>query len=150
MAKRLGLELRITRLMLQIGAMCTRFGRFDDAEQILLAVKAYRDDLPHPGSLLALNLVSQGRMHEAEQELEAVLAAYPHHQFGKALLGLVYRERGRADWERLPREVIDDGRDEGSIKFARETLGLEAPPDDTSDSGGHRSNSTPHAQRVYG
>jgi hypothetical protein len=89
-------------------------------------------------------------MHEAEQELEAVLAAYPHHQFGKALLGLVYRESGRADWERLPREVIDDGRDEGSIKFARETLGLEAPPDDTSDSGGHRSNSTPHAQRVYG
>jgi hypothetical protein len=150
MSKRLGLELKITRLVLQIGAMCTRFGRFDDAEQILLAVKAYRDDLPHPGSLLALNLVSQGRMREAEQELEAVLAAYPNHQFGKALLGLVHRETGRADWERLPREVIEDGRDDASIVFARETLGLESPPQDSPDSAGHSPESTPHAQRVYG
>jgi hypothetical protein len=150
MPKRLGLELKITRLMLQVGAMCTRFSRFADAEQILLAVKAYRDDLPHPGSLLALNFVSQGRLHEAQQELEAVLAAYPHHQFGKALLGLVHRERGRPDWEHLLREVVDDGREEGSVKFARELLGLEALPDDTTGSHGRTSDSTPHVQRIYG
>ena len=119
MARRLGVDLRITRLLLQIGMMCARIGRYVDAETIIRGVKAFRSDLPHPGTTLATAYLFQGRLDEAAQELEAVLAVYPNHQLGKAFLGLVHRQLGRHGWQRWLQEVIADGRDETAMECAR-------------------------------
>jgi lipopolysaccharide biosynthesis regulator YciM len=136
MAKRFGVDLRISRLMLLIGLMCERLRRFQEGEQILRAMQAYRDDLPHPGTFLALCYVSQGRLREALQELEGVRAAWPEFQMSKVLLAIAQRDTGNTDWQQLLQEVIDDGRDEYAIKLAQDTLG---------DTRG----SFPHTQRVY-
>jgi hypothetical protein len=150
MGKRFGVELKVTRILLQVGSMCSWLRRYADAEQILDAVKAYRDDLPHPSSLLALNDLCQGRLREAQDRLETILAAYPNHQFGKALLGLVYRDRGLAGWQQLPTEVIEDGRDESAMKLARVTLGGEEPGSPASAGADRTYDPVPRVQRIYG
>ncbi len=152
MARRFGVELQVTRRLLQIGALCTRLGKFAAAEQILQAVAAYREDLPQPRSLLALSRLCQGRLPEAARELESVLSEFPNHQFGKALLGLVYRETGRSGWQQCLLDVIEDGRDEAAITLARVTLGDESAmqPGFVVEESAAQSCSVPHAQRVYG
>lgn len=128
MAKRRGVDLRISRQMLQIGVMCTRLRRFETAERIIRAVKDFRDDLPHPGTTLGMALLSQGRSQEAIEELEAVVAAYPNHQLGKVFLGLAYHDAGRGGWELLLQEVIEDGRDEWAIELAQQSLDFDYRP----------------------
>ena len=140
MAKRYRVDLKITRLLLQIGLIRARAGGYDEALRIIRAVKAFRADLPHPGVALGLTLLYQGRMQDAQQELTAVLAAFPSHQLARALLGLVYRESGRGDWQSTLREVIEDGRDEWAVGLARACL-KNAAAAATSD--------IPHAQRLY-
>ena len=127
MAIRHGVDLKSTRLLLQIGLMCGELGRFSQAERICASVRDFRADIPHPGTVLALIYVRQNRMDDAEEELDAVLAAFPDHQLAKALLGLVYRETGRPDWRDVLQEVIADGREEWSIRLARSLLGADAP-----------------------
>jgi hypothetical protein len=148
MARRFGVDLKISRLMLLIGLMCERLRRFEEGEQILRAMKVYRDDLPHPSTYLALCYVSQGRLREAQEELAAVRAAYPEFQMSKVLLGIARRDAGESGWQRLLEEVIEDGRDEYAIKLAQDTLGL-----DSSAAATPRGDTTtlqiPHAQRVY-
>jgi Bacterial type III secretion protein (HrpB1_HrpK) len=122
MARRLGVDLRITRLLLQVGVMCARLERYEVAEKIIRSVKAFRDDLPHPGTALATAFLFQKRLQEAAAELESVLLVYPNHQLGKAFLGLVYRESEREGWRTLLEEVIEDGRDESAIELARHCL----------------------------
>ena len=148
MARRFGVDLKISRLMLLIGLMCERRRLFREGEQILRAMKAYRDDLPHPGTYLALCYMSQGRSREALEELNAVRAAYPEFQMSKVLLGIAQRDAGKSGWQRLLEEVIEDGRDEYAIKLAQDTLGVDSaaaamPHNDTT--AGH----IPHTQRVY-
>ncbi len=152
MTKRFGVELTVTRLLLQVASMCTRRNQFAAAEQILQAVRGYRDDLPHPISLLALTRLCQGRLPEAARELEGCLATYPHHQFGKALLALVYRESGRSGWQQWAHEVIADGSDESAITLARATLGSEAPPSASAAPPRERGAepAVPHSARLYG
>jgi hypothetical protein len=148
MARRFGVDLKISRLMLLIGLMCERLRRFEEGEQILRAMKAYRDDLPHPGTYLALCYLSDGRVHEALEELNAVRTAYPEFQMSQVLLGIAQRDAGQPGWQRLLEEVIADGRDEYATQLARDTLGLESAtavashPDTTSVH-------IPHGQRVY-
>jgi len=125
MAKRYGVDLHITRELLQIGVMCAHQQRFEDAETIIRGVKAFRGDLPHPGTALATMFLFAGRLAEAAEELESVLAEFPHHQLGKALLGLVYRETRSGGWQRLLEEVMADGQDEAAVELARFCLGLE-------------------------
>ncbi len=122
MAKRLGVDVRVTRALLEIGTMCAEQKRFDDAEAIIRATKAHRDDLPHPGTTLAMAYLYQDRLDEAEAELETVLAAFPNHQLGKALLGWTRRQAGQQGWQQPLEEVIDDGRDEWAIRLARTVL----------------------------
>jgi hypothetical protein len=141
MARRYQVDLRITRLLLQIGLMRAQQGHFEDAQRIIRSVKAFRDDLPHPGASLALTLLYQGRLQDAQRELEAVRAAFPAHQLAKALLGMVYREAGRSDWQGVLQEVIDDGRDEWATGLARACLANEAPV--------HSSPGIPNVRRVY-
>jgi tetratricopeptide (TPR) repeat protein len=148
MTKRFGVDLKISRVMLLIGLLCERLRRFEEAEQILRAMKAYRDDLPHPSTFLALCYVSQGRLQEALQELDAVRAAYPEFQMSKVLLGIARRDAGQAGWERLLHEVIDDGHDEYAIKLAQDTLGLDTAAQATTG-GGDGPNCIPYSQRVY-
>lgn len=143
MAKRLGVDLRVTRQLLLIGVTCAKMQRFDDAERIIRAVKAFRNDVPHPGTALATAFMFQGRLQEAATELEAVLSAYPDHQLGKALLGLVYREVGRGGWQSLLQEVIEDGRDSWAIKLAHQSLGFDYKPASERIEGGQRRESTP-------
>jgi Flp pilus assembly protein TadD len=150
MAKRCGVELKITRLLLQIGVMCARLNQFADAEQIIRAVQAFRDDLPHPRTALAMAFLCQGRLHEAAQELEAGLAAFPQHQLGKAFLGLVYREAGRPEWRCLLQEVLEDGRDEWAIELAQHTLGgAVASATSAARADAEERAAIPHAQRLY-
>lgn len=125
MARRLGIDLRITRLLLQIGVMCARLERYEEAERIIRAVRAFRDDLPHPGTALATSFLFQGRLEEAAQELESVLLVYPNHQLGKAFLGLVYRQTGRDGWQQLLQSVLDDGCDEAAVELARHCMDLD-------------------------
>jgi len=152
MTKRWGVDLQISRLMLLIGLMCERLQRFDEGEQILRAMKAYRDDLPHPGTYLALCQISQGRLREALEELEAVREKFPDFQMGKVLLGIAHRDAGKPGWRRLLQEVIDEGREEYAVKLAQETLGLDpgvsAAPAGLA-SGDSAADRVPHAHRVY-
>jgi tetratricopeptide (TPR) repeat protein len=155
MAKRYAVDLKITRLLLQIGLMRARQGEFEDALCILRSVKAFRADLPHPASALALTHLYQGRLDDAERELDAVLSLFPAHQFAKALLGVVYREAGRSDWRNVLQEVIDDGRDEWAIGLARASLATDASsPAATPATSAPRASESPrehipHAQRLY-
>jgi predicted Zn-dependent protease len=139
MATRYRVDLKITRLLLQIGLIRARQGGYDEAQRIIRAVKAFRADLPHPGVTLGLTLLYQGRMQEAQQELIDVLAAFPSHQLARALLGLVYRESGRGDWQSTLREVIEDGRDEWAVGLARACL---------KNAGAAQTSDIPHAQRL--
>jgi hypothetical protein len=125
MSKSPGVNLKLTRQLLQVGVMSGRLGRHAEAERIIRAVKAFRSDLPHPGSALATVYLFQRRFQEAARELEAVLAAFPNHQLGRALLGLMYRELGRPGWRHLAEQVIEDGRDEAAMGLARFTLDIE-------------------------
>lgn len=148
MAKRFGVDLKISRLMLLIGLMCERRRHFREGEQILRAMKAYRDDLPHPGTYLALCYMSEGRLREALAELDAVRAAYPEFQMSQVLLGIAQRDAGKPGWERLLEEVIEDGRDEYAVQLARDTLGLESAAATTP----HVETTSvhiPYGQRVY-
>jgi len=148
MAKRFGVDLKISRLMLLIGLMCERRRLFREGEQILRAMKAYRDDLPHPGTYLALCYMSEGCLREALAELDAVRAAYPEFQMSQVLLGIAQRDAGKPGWERLLEEVIEDGRDEYAVQLARDTLGLEsaaATPSHVETTSVH----IPYGQRVY-
>lgn len=152
MAKRFGVDLQISRLVLLIGLMCERLQRFEEGEQILRAMKAYRDDLPHPGTYLALCYISQGRLRDALEELEVVRTRYPDFQMGKVLLGIAQRDAGNPGWRELLQEVIDQGREEYAVKLAQETLGLDpgiavepaAPGSEASAAA-----LVPHAHRVY-
>jgi hypothetical protein len=120
MAKRFGVELKISRLLLNVGLLATRLKRFRESEQILRAIQAYRADIPQPNDFLALCLISQGHLAEAERELKSSLATFPEGQMSKALLGVVYRESGRiAAGDKLLQEVLDDGRCEFAMQLAR-------------------------------
>jgi tetratricopeptide (TPR) repeat protein len=148
MATRHGIDLKVTLLLLQVGLMCSELSRPEEAIQIIRSVRDFRDDIPHPRSALAFVYLRQSRLQEAQSELDQVLAAYPDHQLGKALLGLVYREAGRADWRDPLLEVIEDGREEWPMRLARSALGAQAPADVTPRESGVQSN-TVHVQRLY-
>jgi hypothetical protein len=125
MSKRSSSQLKLARQLLQIGVMSARLGHYDQAEKIIRAVQAFHTDLPHPGSALATVYLFQRRFDEASRELEALLATFPHHQLGRALLGLMHRELGRPGWRALCEQVLADGRDDAAMGLARFTLGIE-------------------------
>jgi predicted Zn-dependent protease len=127
MTKKPGVNLKIARQLLQIGVMSARLGRFDDAEKMIRAVRAFRPDLPHPRTALATMYLFQQRFDEAASVLTAVLQEFPQHQLGRAFLALVKRELGRPGWRNLAEEVIADGRDEAAVELASYTLGIDAP-----------------------
>lgn len=148
MARRFGVELNISRLMLLIGLMCERLQQFEDGERIFCAMKAFRADLPHPGTFLALCYVSQGRVREALAELAVNRAAFPDYQMSKVLLGIAERDAGMTGWQRHLEEVIEAGRDEFAIKLAQDTLGIDGASQSPCP-GTEPSSSIPHASRVY-
>jgi hypothetical protein len=111
-------------------------------------MKAFRADLPHPGTFLALCYVSQGRVREALAELAVNRAAFPAYQMSKVLLGIAERDAGETGWQRHLEEVIEDGREEFAIRLAQDTLGIEGAPGSLSV-GTAPSSSIPHASRVY-
>ena len=127
MASKLGVELKVTRLLLDVGLMCAWLGKRERSAEIIDAVRVFRDDVPHPGAVAASALIFQGRFHEAIDELEGALSRFADYQLGKAMLALAYREVGHPAWRGLCRQVIDDGRDEWAINLAHETLGAGAP-----------------------
>ena len=145
MAKRFGVELKISRLLLNVGLLATRLKRFGESEQILRAIQAYRADIPQPNDFLALCLISQGRLAEAERELKASLATFPDGQMSKALLGVVYRESGRIPaGDKLLQEVLEDGRCEFAMQLAK--LKLKPQQSAPADRGVNVS----QAHRMYG
>jgi hypothetical protein len=149
MGKRFGVDARISRLMLLIALMCERLKRYDDGERILRAMQAYRADLPHPGTGLALCYISQGRLAEALREIAAVRAAHPEFQLANALLGIAHRDAGKPGWRAILQEVIDDGRDEYAIKLAEDALGLDPGTTSSAAACGGEPVGVPHVQRMY-
>lgn len=131
MATRHGVDIKVTQLLLQVGLMCGELGRFEEAVRIIRTVKNFRDDIAQPGAALGFIYLRHGRLPEAEQELEATLAAHPDHQLAKALLGWVRREAGRPDWFEPLQQVIADGREEWPTGLARRVLGVAAPAPET-------------------
>ncbi len=125
MAKRLDVDLKVTRLLLEIGVMAIWINRVDEGEAIIRQVKAFRADVPQPGTALAAGLIYQKRTQDAIDELEDVLKSFPNHQLGKSLLAVAYADAGRRGWQELCKQVIEDGRDEWAIELARETLGYD-------------------------
>jgi predicted Zn-dependent protease len=125
MAKRFGVDLKVTRLLLEIGVMAVWIKRVEDGERIIQCIKAFRDDVPHPSTAYAAGLIYQGHTQAAIKELEGALQRFPNHQLGKSLLALAYADEGRRGWQELCKQVIDDGRDEWAIELARETLGYD-------------------------
>jgi uncharacterized protein HemY len=144
MAKRFGINVKAVRALLNVGLLCVQQKRFEHAEQIFRALKAHCTGLPQPGVFLGLSCFTRGHLAGAQQELEASVAAYPADQLGKALLAVVYREKGRSDWRGMLREVIEDGRDAAAIRFARIELDVHGA---AAEASGHR---VLHEQRVYG
>ena len=128
MASKLGVDLKVTRLLLEIGVMAVWMGRSTDGEAIVRHVKAFRDDVPHPGSALAGAFLFQGRHQDAIAETRSLLTRFPNHQMAKSLLGIAMFESGHRDWEKPLREVIADGRDQWAITLAQDTLGYDYKP----------------------
>jgi hypothetical protein len=125
MAKRLDVDLKVTRLLLEIGVMAVWIKRVQEGEIIIEHVKAFRDDVPQPGTAKAAGLIYQNRMEDAIDELESGLKRFPNHQVAKCLLAVAYADTGRPGWQALCKQVIEDGRDEWAIALARETLGYD-------------------------
>jgi hypothetical protein len=149
MAKRFGVDLRISRLMLLIGLMCERLKRYEEGERILRAMQAYRADLPHPGTGIALCYISQGRLGEAMKEIDAVRTAHPEFQMAKVMLGIAHRDAGKPGWRGLLQEVIDDGHDEYAINLAQASLGLDPGTTTIASESEEVPVRVSHAQRVY-
>jgi tetratricopeptide (TPR) repeat protein len=150
MAKRFAVELKISRHLLNVGLLASRLKRFAQAEQILRAMQAYRADIPQPNDFLALCLISQGRLDEAERELKASLTRFPDNQMSKALLGVVYRESGRAGGDKLLQEVLDDGRCEHAMQLAKIQTQLGGvPPGPSERAPVDTGVSISHAHRMY-
>jgi predicted Zn-dependent protease len=125
MAKRLDVDLKVTRLLLEIGLMGVVIKSVDEGEAVIRCIQTFRDDVPHPGTVLAAALIYQNRLPDAIAELESALKRFPNHQLGKSLLAVACANDGRRGWQSLCKEVIDDGRDEWAIQLARETLGYD-------------------------
>jgi hypothetical protein len=125
MAKRLDVDLKVTRLLLEIGLMGVVVKNVDEGETIIRCIQKFRDDVPHPNTVMAAALIYQNRLADAITELEGALKRFPNHQLGKSLLAVACANDGRRGWQSLCKEVIDDGRDEWAIQLARETLGYD-------------------------
>ena len=150
MTKRCGVDLKISRLMLMIGLMCERLRRFEEGEQILNAMKAYRDDLPHPSTALGLCYMSQGKKRESLRELEAVNTAFPEFQMNRVLRAVALRDNGHPGWRRCLEDVIRDGREAYSVKLAEQILGLEQGKGvAAADSNATPVDDVPRADRMY-
>jgi hypothetical protein len=114
MAKRLDVDLKVTRLLLEIGVMAVWIKRVEDGEAIIQQVKAFRADVPQPSTALAAGLIYQQRTQDAIEELESALKRFPNHQIGKSLLAIAYADAGRRGWQELCKQVIDYLRRPGS------------------------------------
>ncbi len=125
MAKRLDVDLKVTRLLLEVGLMGVVVKNVDEGETIIRCIQKFRDDVPHPNTVMAAALIYQNRLADAIAELEGALKRFPNHQLGKSLLAVACANDGRRGWQALCKEVIDDGRDEWAIQLARETLGYD-------------------------
>jgi hypothetical protein len=125
MAKRLDVDLKVTRLLLEIGVMAVWSKRAEEGEIIIEHVKAFRDEVPQPSTAKAAGLIYQNRMDDAIEELMSCLKRFPNHQLAKCLLAVAYADTGRRGWQELCKQVIEDGRDEWAMTLARETLGYD-------------------------
>ncbi len=125
MAKRLDVDLKVTRLLLEIGVMAVWIKRVQEGEIIIEHVKAFRDDVPQPSTAKAAGLIYQNRMEDAIDELNSCLKRFPNHQVAKCLLAVAHADTGRHGWQELCKQVIEDDRDEWAIGLARETLGYD-------------------------
>jgi hypothetical protein len=125
MAMKLGIDVRITRLLLEVGVLASYEGLEAEGEAIVRSVAVYRDDVPQPGACLVAAFYFQKRYGEAIDEGKALLRKFPNSQIVKALMGVAMFESGLRDWDAPLKEVVEDGRDEWAINLARSTLGYE-------------------------
>jgi hypothetical protein len=125
MATKLGVDVRSIRLLLEIGVAACHQGPQAEGEAIVRGVQRYRDDIPQPAVCLVGAFYFQRRHEEAIAEAKAVLKRFPNCQMAKVMLGLSMFDAGYRDWEKLLKEVVEDGRDEWAIHLATTALGYD-------------------------
>lgn len=125
MAEKLGVDVRSSRLLLEVAVTASYEGMIADGEAMVRAVMHFRDDVPQPWSCLVGAFFFQRRFQDGISEASALLKRFPNCQMAKALLGACMFELGYRDWDKPLKEVVEDGRDEWAIKFARTALGFE-------------------------
>lgn len=112
MDRRLGVDVGITRLLLQVGALCVKTAKFEDGERIFRALRAFGADLPQVSNALVLLLMRQRRWGEALREQQAALAHFPDSPLSRTLLALIQRELGNAQWREQMEQALSAGREE--------------------------------------
>src|SRR6185436_17282433 len=99
----------ITRLLLQVGALCVKTAKFEDAERIMRAVRACHRELPQPAMVLILLLMRRRRWHEALNELRPFAARFPGNPLSTTLLALVQLQLGKAGWRGQLKQAVAAG-----------------------------------------
>lgn len=119
---RSGMAAGVTRLLLQIGALCVKTGKFEDGERIIRAVRAYSTDLPQVSIALVLLLMRQRRWSEALEEQQAALALFPASPLSRTLLALIQRQLGNAEWRDQMQQALSAGHEEWLATLTRSSL----------------------------
>ena len=131
MAYKHGVDTLITRLMLESALMLAELGRFDRAIFIINAVKAFRDEIPHPAVCLAVAYLYKGEAERAVEQLEATSAEFPGNPLVLAMLGTALRETGSPRWREVLDQVVASGvKDQWAMSLAttvREMQGTTGP-----------------------
>jgi len=125
MAQKLGVDIRSIRLLLESGVMASYEGLFAEGEAIVRGVQSFRDDVPQPGVCLVAAFYFQRRYDDGIAETKILLKKFPNCQMAKALMALCMFSAGYRNWEKLLKEVVDDGRDEWAINMALTALGYD-------------------------
>jgi uncharacterized protein HemY len=114
----------LARLLLELGYLCLREGRFAEAETLLRGAGALRPREVAPGLCLGMVRFAQGGYAEAEQRYREVLAEHPDDDLVRAFLGeALIAQRRWVDARQTLEPVARAGRHPAAAAFAGELLG---------------------------
>jgi hypothetical protein len=123
MDKPFRLEPGIASLLLQVGALAVKTGKFEDGERIIRAVRSCCENVPQASVALVVLLMRQGRWREALHEQQAASACFPDNPLSKTLLALIQRELGHEGWLEQMQEALRFAPEEWLAALSQGSLG---------------------------
>jgi len=123
MEKPFHLEPGIASLLLQVGALAVKAGKFEDGERIIRAVRSCCENVPQASIALVVLLMRQGRWREALHEHQAAAACFPDNPLSKTLLALIQRELGHEGWLEQMQEALRFAPEEWLAALSQGSLG---------------------------